>query len=129
MRAIIADDSSRASEYLRRILRDEGHEVVKVFDDGDGVVEACKELKPDFVVLDISMRNVSGITVANELLDWPHHPFVIMASSLAQGATARPLIDRGATFISKPYGQLFALRLKEALDVPAGRAAHRIAPG
>jgi FixJ family two-component response regulator len=131
MRCIIADDQTRAMDFARRMLRDYGFEVVATFGDGVGVVDASARLNPDFVVLDISMRQLGGDVVGHTLLDQAEHPIVVMASSAIQGAISRPLLDRGAFFIGKPYNDLFLRRLFEALNValPADRAPDSLEAG
>ncbi len=38
--------------------------------DGSEVVEACIATNPDVVLMDIKMRNVSGVQATKRVLDW-----------------------------------------------------------
>ena len=48
------------------LLRDEGNEVHTTLR-GDEVLEACRLLRPDVVIMDINMPGMSGYAVAHEL--------------------------------------------------------------
>jgi CheY-like chemotaxis protein len=58
-RILLADDSPHAQRMGERILRDEGHEVITV---SDGLVAMLrlKDARPDLIIADISMPEVSG---------------------------------------------------------------------
>ncbi|MYV99821.1 response regulator, partial [Streptomyces sp. SID3343] len=52
---VLADDSALLREGLARLLADEGHDVVAGVADGDAMVEAVTEHRPDVVVVDVRM--------------------------------------------------------------------------
>lgn len=58
-RILLADDSPHAQRMGERILRDEGHEVITV-SDGRVAMLRLEDTKPDIVIADISMPEVSG---------------------------------------------------------------------
>jgi DNA-binding NarL/FixJ family response regulator len=76
-------------------LLEESFDVISLVSDGQAAVAATVELKPDLVVLDISMPTMSGIEVARELRHRSyttaivfltvHEDAQIMASCLAAG--------------------------------------------
>lgn len=55
MRVIVVDDSALIREGLSSLLADEGIEVVGLFEDADGVVDAVVELRPDVLIIDVRM--------------------------------------------------------------------------
>ncbi|WP_331767221.1 response regulator transcription factor [Embleya sp. NBC_00896] len=55
MRIVLADDSALLREGLARLLADEGHDVVAGVADGDAMVAAVAEHRPDVVVVDVRM--------------------------------------------------------------------------
>jgi DNA-binding NarL/FixJ family response regulator len=66
MRLLIADDDANIREGLRAIVGLE-HDVVAVATNGWEVFSCIEELRPDIVLLDISMPGLSGFKVARRL--------------------------------------------------------------
>ena len=52
---LLADDSPSMLQEARRILEPE-FQIVGTVDDGEAVLEATRTLKPDVLILDISMK-------------------------------------------------------------------------
>ncbi|GAA4929880.1 DNA-binding NarL/FixJ family response regulator [Nonomuraea thailandensis] len=55
MRVILAEDSTLLREGLVRLLLEEGHEVPAAVSDGQALVAAVDEHRPDIVVVDVRM--------------------------------------------------------------------------
>lgn len=66
LRVLIADDERDTAAMLAAILREEGHETHIVLR-GDEVLEMDRLLRPDVVLLDVSMPGMSGFAVAREI--------------------------------------------------------------
>lgn len=66
LRIVIADDDRDTVDMLALILRDEGHIVQGVYT-GREVLPAVRTLRPDAVILDISVPGMSGYAVAQEI--------------------------------------------------------------
>jgi DNA-binding NarL/FixJ family response regulator len=65
-RIILADDHTLVLDALKKLLEPE-FEVVGTFADGRALVEAAPALKPNVVVLDISMPNMNGFNAGQRL--------------------------------------------------------------
>jgi two-component system, NarL family, response regulator NreC len=68
LRVLLADDHAILRDGLRRILNEEGLEVVGEASDGREAASLGQELQPDVAVLDISMPQLNGIDAAREIL-------------------------------------------------------------
>src|SRR5262249_54335317 len=66
LRVLIADDDRDTATMLAMVLRDEGDTVHTTLR-GDEVLEACRLLRPDVLILDINMPGMSGYAIAREL--------------------------------------------------------------
>jgi DNA-binding NarL/FixJ family response regulator len=55
MRVVIADDAVLLREGLVRLLTEQGHEVVAAVGDGDSLVTAIEQHKPDISIVDVRM--------------------------------------------------------------------------
>ena len=66
-RILLADDHTMVIEGIRSLLEEKGHDVVGVVSDGRALVAAALRLKPDVVILDISMPLLNGFDAATRL--------------------------------------------------------------
>lgn len=119
MRVLIADDEPLARMRLRTLLaRRQDVTVVGEVADGDAVLEACTQLKPDLVLLDIEMPGMTGTVAARRLAALPAPPQVIFCTAYEQHALSA--FDLGATdYLLKPVR---AERLDEAVDRAGARS-------
>jgi DNA-binding NarL/FixJ family response regulator len=66
VRVLLADDSPSMLQAARRILEPE-FQIVGTVEDGQAVLEATTSLKPDVLILDISMGLMNGLEAARIL--------------------------------------------------------------
>jgi DNA-binding NarL/FixJ family response regulator len=65
-RILMADDHSLVLAGLRKLVEGEG-EVVGTVEDGRALVEEAQKLRPDIILLDISMPLLNGLDAARQL--------------------------------------------------------------
>lgn len=65
-RVVIADDHSILLAGLRKLV-EESCEVIEMVENGRALVEAAGKLKPDLILLDISMPLLNGLDAAREI--------------------------------------------------------------
>lgn len=88
---VIADDHQLFAEALEAILAtDERIEVVGQARDGREAVELCARLRPDVVLMDISMPVMDGIEATQVIRDGRDDACVLMLT----GSNARQDVDR-----------------------------------
>jgi DNA-binding NarL/FixJ family response regulator len=66
LRILVADDHQPIQERVSELLRT-SYDVVGTVGNGIDLVQQAKTLRPDLIVLDISMPGMSGIEAAHEL--------------------------------------------------------------
>jgi DNA-binding response OmpR family regulator len=77
LRIIVADDERDQLDTLGALLRAEGHHVYTV-QNGREVLPAVRMLRPDALILDISVPGMSGFAIAQEV----RHSFLDMRRPL-----------------------------------------------
>jgi NarL family two-component system response regulator LiaR len=82
MRVLVADDHSLFRDGLVSLLEAGGFEVVGQCGDGRAAVEAALRLRPDLVLLDISMPEVTGLEALHQIrTEWPEAKVVMLTAS------------------------------------------------
>jgi DNA-binding NarL/FixJ family response regulator len=82
MRVLVADDHSLFRDGLVSLLEAGGFEVVGQFGDGRAAVEAALRLRPDLMLLDITMPEVTGLEALRQIrAEWPEAKVVMLTAS------------------------------------------------
>ena len=84
MRCIIVDDSARFLEVATSRLGRAGLEVVGTATTSDEAGEKVGLLRPDVVLVDISLGAESGFVLADRLAGLPDPPLVVLISTRAE---------------------------------------------
>ena len=69
MRILVVDDSGFMRKRIVAELQAAGHAIVGEAKSGSEAVEMYRVLKPDLVTMDITMRDMDGLTAAKEILE------------------------------------------------------------
>ncbi len=116
--AIIVDDVAQLRQLLRSVLKRYDCDVVAEFGDGNGVLAATEETKPDIVFLDLDMPNTSGQSVLASFAALAHHPYTVVVSGDSRRQTRDLVLDAGAhAFITKPFTSQNVGAVVEAFNV------------
>lgn len=110
---------------LKRILVDNGHEVVAEAADGTTAVELAHKHKPDLVTMDLTMPQMNGIEATRRIhAEDPAIP-IVMVSALGQHELIADAVQAGAVdFIVKPFDSGKVLHiLDKVLAVPSDKDA------
>ena len=123
LRVLIADDELQVREALRgALVSDPRADVVAECADGLAALEACDELHPDVLFLDVEMPILTGIEVAAQLepARRPAIVFVTPWDPYAVRAFEHDSID----YLVKPFDETGVREvLRKASDRPADRQA------
>ena len=101
---LIADDLSFMRMIQKEILQEKGYIVAGEAADGLEAVEKFKTLRPDLVLLDITMPNMNGLEAMRKIFAIDPRARVIMCSALGQQNLIVEAIKAGVKdFIVKPF--------------------------
>lgn len=103
MRVLLADDNGQILEYVRKLLSVDGCEVVGEVSDGKAAVDAAVKLRPDVMVLDISMPILNGIQAAKRLRHANPDAKIVFLTANRDSETCRAALETGALgYVLKP---------------------------
>ena len=115
---LICDDAAFMRMMIKDILSKNGYTVAGEAENGVKAVEKYNELKPDLVLMDITMPEMDGIQALKNLKAADSGAKVIMCSAMGQQAMVIESIQAGAKdFIVKPFQ---AERVLEAVKKVVG---------
>ena len=106
MKVLIVDDAMFMRMMLKDILSKNGYEVVGEAANGREAIDKYIELRPDLVLLDITMPEMDGITALKEIKTIDPQAAVVVCSAMGQQNMVIEAIQNGALdFIVKPFQQ------------------------
>ena len=101
---LVCDDAAFMRMMIKDILSKNGYNVVGEAENGAKAVEKYAELKPDLVLMDITMPEMDGIQALKKIKESDPGATVIMCSAMGQQAMVIESIQSGAKdFIVKPF--------------------------
>ena len=101
---LICDDAAFMRMMIKDILSKNGYNVVGEAENGAVAVDKYSELKPDLVLMDITMPEMDGIQALKKIKEKDANASVIMCSAMGQQAMVIESIQSGARdFIVKPF--------------------------
>jgi DNA-binding NarL/FixJ family response regulator len=98
---LLADDHAIVAEGLRRVL-ETNYEVIGVVSNGQAVLAAAEQFKPDVIVLDVSMPSLNGIEAARRIHKTSQNVKIVFFSMHTDIAYVTEAFRAGASaYISK----------------------------
>jgi DNA-binding NarL/FixJ family response regulator len=120
IRVLLAEDHTLVRQGFRRILEDDARiTVVGEASTGLAALQLVKELKPEVVVMDLSMPELGGLEASAEILKELPNTKILILSMYSNEAYVRKAFEIGA----KGY------ILKNAIEVDLTRAVIALAEG
>jgi DNA-binding NarL/FixJ family response regulator len=120
IRVLLAEDHALVRQGFRRMLEDDPRlQVVGEASTGLAAVQQCARLKPDVVVMDVSMPELGGLEATAEILKADPDIRVLILSMYSNPAYVKKAFDIGAR------GYI----LKDALEVDLAQAVLTLARG
>ncbi|NYI04923.1 response regulator transcription factor [Allostreptomyces psammosilenae] len=103
VRALVVDDEEALAELLTMALRYEGWEVRSAAD-GTGALRQVRRLRPDVVVLDVMLPDMTGLEVLRRLRrECPDLPVLFLTARDAVEDRIAGLTAGGDDYVTKPF--------------------------
>lgn len=102
---LVVDDSKLSSKFISEVLLNEGYEIINAYSGMDGL-RLVREEKPDLVLLDIVMQDISGFEVCRILRESESNnlmPIIMLTSQDAQEDKLVGLELGADDYIVKPF--------------------------
>ncbi|MBP7347569.1 MAG: response regulator [Butyrivibrio sp.] len=101
---LVCDDAAFMRMMIKDILTKNGYNIAGEAENGVKAIEKYNELKPDLVLMDITMPEMDGIQALKKIKEADAKATVIMCSAMGQQAMVIESIQAGARdFIVKPF--------------------------
>lgn len=101
---LIVDDAAFMRMMIKDILSKNGYNIAAEAENGKIAVDKYNEVKPDLVLMDITMPEMDGIQALKGIKAIDTNASVIMCSAMGQQAMVIEAIQSGAKdFIVKPF--------------------------
>ena len=116
---MVVDDALFMRMTIKKMLEAHGHTVVGEAGSGVEAVKRYAEIKPDIVMLDITMPDMDGVSALKRIKEIDAQARVIMCSAMGQQAMVAQAIQYGAKdFVVKPFEES---RILAAIDRVLGK--------
>ena len=123
---LIVDDERSIRRFLRVGLESAGYEIIEASDGREGLSLAASG-RPDLVVLDLGLPDMSGFDVLKRLREWSDLPVLVLTVQDAEEDKVQAL-DLGADdYVTKPFGMPeFLARVRAALRRSGGKETEAV---
>ncbi len=113
-KVLVVDDAAFMCLTIQQMLERNGHTMVGQAANGKEAVEKFALLKPDLVILDITMPEMNGIEALKRIKIIDPKAKIIICSALGQKEMIAKAIEYGAeNFIVKPFKEDLLIRAVE----------------
>lgn len=86
MKILIVDDEKLASSRIQRLLENENQGDTTLFNDPIEALKECGKTKFDLIFLDISMPEISGLELANKILEIEPTTYIVFQTAYEEFA-------------------------------------------
>jgi len=100
---LVIDDEPQIRRFVSAGLQLHGYAVREAINGAAGL-EAIEYARPDLVILDIGLPDMSGIEVLQTMRSWSNAPVIVLSVEVDEEQKVRLLKDGADDYITKPFG-------------------------
>ena len=113
---LIVDDSSMMRKLITRTLTSIECDIIGEASNGAEALELYKELKPDLVTMDITMRGMDGFAAAQGILEFDDKAKILFLSNLDDDKYREMVVEVGGVGMAKKHHSDEIEMLIKAID-------------
>lgn len=99
---LIVEDEPKIARLLADYLRPEGYEV-SILEQGSGAVDFVREHVPDFIILDLMLPGVDGLTICREVRRFSEVPIMMLTARVDEIDRLVGLELGADDYVCKPF--------------------------
>lgn len=101
-RVLVIDDEVQIRRFLHFSLEASGYRVYEAETGHDGLLSAAK-LRPDLIILDLGLPDMTGHAVLSSLREWTHTPVIILSVHNSDKDKVMALDGGADDYLTKPF--------------------------
>jgi two-component system chemotaxis response regulator CheY len=118
----LVDDEPHVRLYMRTVLCDCPVEIVAEGANGQEAVEGYEQIRPDIVLMDISMPRMTGLEAMRKILESHPDARIVLLTSISDQRSIREALGEGATHYLRKDTPVESIK-QSMLDIIADVAA------
>ena len=118
LKILLADDEALLRLDLREMIADAGHEIVGEAANGEEAVALARRLHPDFIIMDVKMPIMDGLTAAKIITGEAIAPVLLLTAYSQQDIVEKARDSGVIAYLVKPVREE---QLFPAMEIAASR--------
>jgi len=102
-RILIVDDEADILDLLEKTFKLEGFENIYKTSNGQDAVDACRNYRPDVIILDVMLPDIDGYEVCKQIRQFSHCPILFLSSKNDEVDKILGLAVGGDDYVTKPF--------------------------
>ncbi len=100
---LIIDDETQIRRFVSAGLELHGY-VVREADDGASGLKAAAHLRPDLIILDLGLPDMTGLELLHTVRSWSNVPVIVLSIEADEEHKVRLLKSGADDYVVKPFG-------------------------